>query len=232
MQLEKELKKTYQRKKYSAFDEPFTGNLHEFSNLRTIRTRRRTRTRQVAISVDVTNLEVSTKVNSLQESAVSLARSHHFQDLSEESYLSAFESPEAWEKTPEEERQLYTNTWFLTYLQSRCGSRGVDRKSLDYYETPGLRHAIRDAVERKHASKEKKRLRDLASYSFKKIQEQAYLSSRNPDVAKAAAEKKEADLKANRDKAGAKVCSNTVNYDLVSNKIVSQMLFCGLNFVT
>ena len=149
----------------------------------------------VAISVDVTNFEVSTKVNSLQESALSLARSHHFQDLSEESYLSAFESPEAWEKTPEEERQLYTNTWLLAYLKNRCGSRGVDRKSLDYYETPGLRHAIRDAVERKHASKEKKRLRDLASYSFKKFQEQAYLSSRNPDdpdVAKGAAEKKEA----------------------------------------
>ena len=89
-----------------------------------------------------------------------------------------------------------------------------------------------DEVERKYASKEKKRLRDMATYSFKRFQEQAYLSSRNPEVAKAAAEKKEADLKANRDKAAAKVSSNTVNYDLVSNKLVSQMLFCGLNFLT
>ena len=89
-----------------------------------------------------------------------------------------------------------------------------------------------DEVERKYASKEKKRLRDMATYSFKRFQEQAYLSSRNPEVAKAAAEKKETDLKANRDKAAAKVSSNTVNYDLVSDKLVSQMLFCGLNFLT
>jgi hypothetical protein len=162
---------------------------------------------QVSLSVDVTTLEVSTKVKCIQESAELLAKGHYFNDLSVETYLSGFESPEAWEEIPEEERHFYSHTWFLKYLQSRCGLGKVNPDSLKYYEIADLR-TIKDREERRIASDEKKRLREMARTAFKRFQEHAYLSSSNKEVAKAAAEKKEAVAKARRDAAAAKVCSN------------------------
>ena len=143
---------------------------------------------------------------------MSLGRSHLLQDMSIEAYLEAFESPDAWDKTPEQQQKLYSNSWFLKYLLSRCPSDKVDATSFKYYETPNL-WSIGDEEERHYASGVKRRLKEMARAAFKQFQKEAYLSSPNPEVAKAAAEKKQAD--ANAKKSAAKAGVNAVAPDEV-----------------
>jgi len=172
------------------------------------------------LEIDVTNLEIRTKVDHMCQSGTLEGQSVRFHQESSDAYLMAFPRPEIWEETSAGEKALYTQKWNSAFLRSRPD---VDANSLGFYEMKDLR-SITNVVQREEAKKAKKKLNNYVNGAFAKFQLRAYCASPISEVAIAAVEKKAALAKAKAEAAAAKNSGTTLPA-LVSHQLSESWMY-------
>ena len=143
---------------------------------------------QKILEIDVSTLEVASKIEGMEQSGTSEAKSQELHKKAQLDYLGSFPTPEHWDEACPTERRLYEEKWKRSFLTNHPD---VKRQELTYYLIPDLRKGV-DVAKRDEAVKAKKKLREFGRNHFNTFQVECYLSSSNPEVAMAAAERKAA----------------------------------------